>query len=619
LRGRLLCRGDKAVWTNGTWKIKKSSNGAIVNHSFGTTGDVPVTGDYDNDGKSDYAVFRPSTNTWWVQQSSNGAITSTAFGTSGDIPVHGDYDGDNKTDIAVYRPSNGDWHIQGSTSGYITINWGISTDTPVPADYNGDGKTDFGVFRPSTGTWYVYYSDWTTPYTATVWGNYGDQPVPADYDGDGKTDLSVWRPKTGVWLTIKSSDSSYLYKTLGMNGDVPVPAAYIKKIGGSVPGYDFAKLRLEPVNSTGGTDLYSRNFSWGAGLVGLPGRAGLNAGFGISYNSLVWLKDDENDTLHFDSDYSNVTPGFNFGFSRIEPVYWDKNNGRFAYIMVTPSGARVEFQQIGASDTFETADSTYTQLKAVSPSNPNDPVETISITVTGTDGTNVQYEWKAGAFRAKEIKDRNGNYITISHDDYGSLKTVTDTLGRVITVNYDTELYPTTITQQWKTNNGSGSATTHTYATFSYTTKAINPSFDSSLTVYGPTNNTNIKVLERVTFADGSSTRFVHNSYGQVEKFSTYAADGTTNLNYVATNLDNISGTQTDVPRISQQRSYIKDFNNNAEVIVDNTLSATTTTGSSVPGEAAESVKVIQIKMQNNPYDAATMSAIRVGKNPCQF
>ncbi|MBK8810886.1 MAG: hypothetical protein IPN69_09175 [Acidobacteria bacterium] len=38
---------------------------------------------------------------------------------------------------------------------------------------------------------------------------------------------------------------------------------------------------------TGGTDLYSRNFAWGTSLVGLAGRAGLDAGFGISYNSLV--------------------------------------------------------------------------------------------------------------------------------------------------------------------------------------------------------------------------------------------------------------------------------------------------------------------------------------------
>jgi|GEM_PF-4946743 len=46
-------------------------------------------------------------------------------------------------------------------------------------------------------------------------------------------------------------------------------------------------LRLKPSEATGGTNLYSRNFGWGTSLVGLPGRSGLDAGFGISYNSLV--------------------------------------------------------------------------------------------------------------------------------------------------------------------------------------------------------------------------------------------------------------------------------------------------------------------------------------------
>ncbi|MDQ4133459.1 MAG: PQQ-dependent sugar dehydrogenase [Actinomycetota bacterium] len=169
-------------------------------HPAGTT-----VGDYDRDGDTDVAVFRPSTGTWFVQ----GGPT-TAFGTSGDIPVPADYNGDADTDVAVFRPSSGIWFVQG---GPITA-FGTSGDIPVPADYDGDGDTDIAVYRPSTGTWFVLGGD------TTAWGTSGDVPVPGDYDGDGDDDVAVFRPSSGVRFIWGGAAIAF-----GTSGDIALPVA----------------------------------------------------------------------------------------------------------------------------------------------------------------------------------------------------------------------------------------------------------------------------------------------------------------------------------------------------------------------------------------------------------
>ncbi|MEP7148674.1 MAG: VCBS repeat-containing protein [Acidobacteriota bacterium] len=601
---------DAAVFNAGTWTYKTSPSASAQTISWGTTGDIPVAGDYDGDGITDAAIYRPSTNTWWVSKSSGG-YTSTAFGSSGDIVVPGDYDGDGRSDLAVYRPSTGDWHITGSMSGYYYTHWGIAIDTPVPADYDGDGKTDPAVFRPSTGTWYAYRSQPNDgSYYMQTWGNYGDQPVPGDYDGDNKADFSVWRPTTGVWYTLKSSDSNATIDTLGVPGDTAVPSAYLKQVGGQVTGDVIAAARLQPRNATGGTNLYSQNFSWGTSLVSLPGRSGLNAGFGISYNSLVWTK--VGSAIVFDADRSNASPGFRFGFSTIEPIYYDDDKDVWAYMMITPSGGRAEFRQTVVSNTYETADSGYTQLTVSGATNPNDPVEDITIKVTTTDGTEMSYVWSQGAYRCTQIKDRNGNYISMAYDGEGRLDTMTDTLGRVVTVNYETTTgLPSTITQTWKDSNGYGSNITHTWATLTYTTKTVDTDFNATsvTAIIGPPDDTVVNVLDKITYPDGSSTKFEYNGYLQVKKVSSIAADSSSHvLNYVSTNLASPSSSQTDCPRFTETKSFVENFNGDSEITINNTAPSSATY--SLPGSITGSSKVIDVWMTGHPDNLRTKTYV---------
>ena len=135
--------------------------------------------DYNGNRVWDYPDQRGDTTCW--------------FGTTGDLPVAGDWNGDDRDELGVFR--NGPWYLDNNRnrawdpySGDVSFWFGTSGDLPLAGDWNGDGKDEIGVFR--NGPWYLDYNGnqvWD-PDSGDVsfwFGTGGDLPVAAYLDHIG--------------------------------------------------------------------------------------------------------------------------------------------------------------------------------------------------------------------------------------------------------------------------------------------------------------------------------------------------------------------------------------------------------------------------------------------------
>jgi YD repeat-containing protein len=298
--------------------------------------------------------------------------------------------------------------------------------------------------------------------------------------------------------------------------------------GAASGGSESAIARLDPFNQTG-NQLQARDCEWNVGLLNLPGRAGLDLGLGLSYSSLVWTR--ALSYMYFDEDNGSPSPGFRLGFPIIQGSFVDPQAGVDARLLITSSGRRVELRKVGTTNIYESADSSYLQLIDYG----------TSLLVRSTDGSQMNYAKFGDDWHCTSIEDRNGNLILVSYDGYGEMQNITDTLGRVITFNYDSNANLSTITQIW---NGQ----THTWASFGWSTKVIHPSF--GLPVVGTYDGETIPVLTQVGLPDGSRYNFEYTDRGQVNIIRRYSYD---DVQRSATTYSYSSPTN-DCPRINDAR-----------------------------------------------------------------
>ena len=201
---------------------------------FSINSEVPLSGDFNGDGRTDIVTFtRGSTGDAYVALSNGNGFDGTgwkwhdAFCFGSEIPLVGDFNGDGKDDIATFtRGTTGDVYVALSTgSGFVGTGWKwhddfcFGSEIPLVGDFNGDGNDDIATFtRGTTGDVYVALST-GNGFSGTGWKwhdsfCFGSEiPLVGDFTGDGKDDIATF--------------------TRGTTGDVYVAVSYGNTFAGT--------------------------------------------------------------------------------------------------------------------------------------------------------------------------------------------------------------------------------------------------------------------------------------------------------------------------------------------------------------------------------------------------
>lgn len=230
------------------------------------------------------------------------------------------------------------------------------------------------------------------------------------------------------------------------------------------PNLSYAKAPFQPqralalgkVEDDGGAA--SGNYSFSLPIVSFPGR-GQPLSLSLHFASQVW-SNVGNDRMVFDADKDWPAPGWSIGYGKIITSTDLWNSQLTGGLLIGANKSRQALvaasNEMGASRHMRIPGDSLTQVE-ICCYGQQSPYEANSATLTNGAGTTVSYRnfdpgHKDSTYYPVQISDANGNFTRIEYVYKGGwfrqlmIKSITDTVGRVVKFHYDTTGRLVTIT-----------------------------------------------------------------------------------------------------------------------------------------------------------------------------
>jgi hypothetical protein len=184
------------VFKGGIWYLRLSNTTGIADltSAFGLPSDLPVVGDWNNNGFDTIGLYRSAEGRFILSDSNTAPAMDYdfSFGNPGDVPFAGKWDAmTTGSSVGVYRTSNGVLYLKRvKTTGFsdYAMIFGNPGDSGVAGDWNGDGFDNVGVYRTTTTQWFMINTNANGIVNSDidfVWGTGAHSIVVGDWDGNG--------------------------------------------------------------------------------------------------------------------------------------------------------------------------------------------------------------------------------------------------------------------------------------------------------------------------------------------------------------------------------------------------------------------------------------------------